>query len=90
MKRTRRPYKFDPHAARAALATRLREARVLAGLPQRQAADQLGIPRPAISWIESGQRRVGAVELFRLAHIYGKTVEQLLGRRLISWLESSL
>lgn len=55
---------------RKLLATRLREAREAAGLSQEDVAQKLDLPRPAISQIENGHRRVEALELARLAKLY--------------------
>jgi transcriptional regulator with XRE-family HTH domain len=59
-------------AERRQLAARLREAREGAGLSQEDVAQELGLPRPAISQIENGHRRVEALELARLAKLYGR------------------
>lgn len=56
--------------ARRQLAERLKGARELRGLSQEAVARQLGLPRPAISHIENGHRRVEALELTELARIY--------------------
>ncbi len=56
--------------ARKRLADLLRKAREEKGLSQEEVAVQLKIPRPAISQIENGNRRVGALELARLAKLY--------------------
>lgn len=63
---------------RMALADRLRQARERAGLTQEQAADLLGVRRPAISEIEAGKRAVESTELFRLAEIYGVSFRALV------------
>ncbi|HEV7332535.1 MAG TPA: helix-turn-helix transcriptional regulator [Flavisolibacter sp.] len=55
---------------REKIAARLKEARTLAGLSQEQAAKKLGIPRPAISEIESGNRKVSAEEIIQFATLY--------------------
>jgi transcriptional regulator with XRE-family HTH domain len=57
---------------RRRLAERLREAREAAGLSQEDVAQKLSLPRPAISQIENGHRRVEALELARLAKLYGR------------------
>lgn len=57
---------------RKQLAERLREAREAAGLSQEDVAQKLSLPRPAISQIENGHRRVEALELARFAKMYGK------------------
>jgi transcriptional regulator with XRE-family HTH domain len=64
---------------RAQIATRLREARKLAGLSQGNVAKMLGLHRPSVSEIEAGNRRVSADELARLAEIYDVSVVWLLG-----------
>lgn len=57
---------------RKRLAGRLREAREDAGLSQEDVAHKLSLPRPAISQIENGHRRVEALELARFAKLYGR------------------
>ncbi|WP_434299319.1 helix-turn-helix domain-containing protein [Corallococcus exiguus] len=57
---------------RMRLAARLREAREAAGFSQEDIAQKLSIPRPAVSQIENGHRRVEALELARLAKLYGR------------------
>jgi len=57
---------------------RLKEARIKADLTQMQVAEKLGLPQSYVSKIESGERRVDAVELERLAKIYGKSVNYFL------------
>ena len=62
-----------------ALAQRLREAREYLGLSQELVAEKLGIPRPAVSAIETGKRKVSGLELKQLAHLYQRSVDYLLG-----------
>ena len=62
------------------LGARLAAARHQAGLSQQQVADRLGMRRPAISEIETGERDVKSLELDRFAQLYGVTLEWLLGR----------
>lgn len=57
---------------RAKLAQKLKEARESADLSQDEVAQKLDLPRPAISQIENANRRVEALELARLARLYGK------------------
>lgn len=52
---------------REAIATRLREARKVAGLSQGQVARLLVMHRPTISEIEAGNRRVSAEELTKVS-----------------------
>ena len=55
---------------RRQLGERLREAREYLGLSQEEVAKHVGIPRSALSHIESGQRGVDALELKTLATVY--------------------
>lgn len=64
---------------REAIATRLREARKVAGLSQGQVARLLAMHRPTISEIEAGNRGVSAEELTKFAETYDVTVSWLLG-----------
>lgn len=64
---------------RAALADRLREAREYVGFSQDEVAKKLNIPRSAVSLIESGHRRVEALELRALARLYQRSVGSLTG-----------
>ena len=64
---------------REAIATRLREARKVAGLSQGQVARLLAMHRPTVSEIEAGNRRVSAEELTKFAETYDVTVSWLLG-----------
>lgn len=64
---------------RSALATRLREARKLAGLSQGHVAGILGLHRPSVSEIEAGNRRVSSEELSKFASLYDVSVAWLLG-----------
>lgn len=61
------------------LAERLKEAHRLAGLSQGHVAKMLGLHRPSVSEMETGNRRVSADELARLAEIYDVSVAWLLG-----------
>ncbi len=62
------------------VASRLREARNLAGLSQGQVARMLGLHRPTISEIEAGNRNVTAAELARFGEIYDVGVSWLSGQ----------
>jgi transcriptional regulator with XRE-family HTH domain len=64
---------------RRAIAGRLRESRVLAGLSQGQAAKLMKLHRPSVSEIEAGNRRVSAEELSRFADLYDVSVAFLTG-----------
>lgn len=64
---------------RAALGARLKEAREYGGFSQEDVARYLGLSRSAISLIETGVRRLDALELQRLAELYQTTMESLTG-----------
>jgi transcriptional regulator with XRE-family HTH domain len=64
---------------RQRLGERLREARKYLGLNQEEVAEFLKIPRTALVDIESGQRRVEAMELTRLAKLYKQPVGYFTG-----------
>ncbi len=66
-------------AERKQLGERLREARKYLGLKQEEVAAYLKIQRTALSDIESGQRRVEALELTRLAKLYQQPVSYFTG-----------
>ena len=69
----------DQETTRNVLGKRLREEREYRGFSQEDVASHLGVPRSAISLIESGSRRVSAEELGRLARLYQTTMESLAG-----------
>ncbi len=56
------------------LGQRLQQARKDAGLTQREVADEIDLPRSAISQIEQGNRSVTSLELSQLARLYGHQV----------------
>ena len=64
---------------RQQLGARLREAREYLGLSQEEVAKYLRIPRSALSHIESGRRRIDALELKRLAELYKQSVAAFTG-----------
>ncbi len=64
---------------RRRLGDRLREARKYLGLKQDEVASYLKIPRTALPDIESGQRRVEAIELARLAKLYRQPIGYFTG-----------
>jgi len=57
----------------AQLGSRLRAARDRRGLSQQTVADALGLPRTAITNIETGARAVSTLEITKLAELYGQT-----------------
>lgn len=60
--------------------SRLKEARMLAGLSQAQAAEKMGMHRPTISEIEAGRRNINSDELQEFSKLYGVGVSWLLGQ----------
>jgi transcriptional regulator with XRE-family HTH domain len=68
---------------RQKLGERLREARKYVGLKQEDVAAFLKIPRTALGDIESGQRRVEAIELTRLAKLYKQPVAYFTGEEAV-------
>jgi|GEM_PF-223911 len=62
------------------LAVRIRTERQYIGLSQVEVAEVLGIPRAAVSALETGRRRVSGLELKRLSELFGTSVDRLLGR----------
>lgn len=69
----------DEPEARRRMGDRLREARKYLGLTQEEVAGYLKIPRTALGDVESGQRRVEAIELTRLARLYRQPVGHFTG-----------
>ncbi len=66
-------------AARVELGDRLKEAREYVGFSQEEVANHLGVPRSAISLIETGARKIDALELTKLAKLYQRGVAELTG-----------
>lgn len=60
------------------LGRRLRDAREYLGLSQELVAEKLAIPRASVSAIEAGRRKVGSLELKRLAALYRRPVSAFL------------
>lgn len=66
---------------RKALGERLREAREYLGFSQDQVATFLGVSRSALSLMETGQRKVEALELKRLAELYKRPIGFFTGEK---------
>lgn len=66
---------------RIALGMRIRRAREYVGMSQDEVASALGVSRPAVTNIESGTRKVEALELSKLANLFGVATEELLSGR---------
>lgn len=64
---------------KAIIASRIREARKMAGLSQARVAELLNMHRPSISEIEAGNRSVTAEEITKLAKIFEVSPSWLLG-----------
>lgn len=77
--RTAKHTEKDDQEARRAMGERLREARRYLGLKQDEVAQYLKIQRSALSEIETGNRRVEALELNRLAKLYRQPVSYFIG-----------
>lgn len=59
----------------------LRKARESLGLSQAEVAEEVGLPRPAISLIESGRRSVSSLELAKFADLYRRPLSYFLRPR---------
>lgn len=73
---------------RSAIGRRIKDARIYLGLSQEEVATGLGIPRSAVSLIETGQRGVEALELTKLSNILGRSVDYLTSGTEITRTES--
>lgn len=69
----------EPDAESLGLAQRIRTEREYLKLNQAQVAEVLGIPRAAVSALETGRRRVSGLELKKLAALFGTSGDRLLG-----------
>jgi transcriptional regulator with XRE-family HTH domain len=69
----------DDENERRRLSEKLRQAREYLGLSQDEVARHLGVQRTALSNIESGQRKVDAIELKNLADLYRQPVSHFTG-----------
>jgi transcriptional regulator with XRE-family HTH domain len=68
-----------PEQTPADIGARLKSARETLGITQEDAAAALSIQRTSVSAMEKGSRNVSATELARLASLYRRSVEWLLG-----------
>ena len=59
--------------------TRLRQARLDAGLTQEAVAQRLSTRQAFVSKVERGERRLDPIELVRFAELYGRPVTWFLG-----------
>jgi transcriptional regulator with XRE-family HTH domain len=60
------------------LARRVKELREKAGISQERLAELLGVSRPTISQIESGQRKISADDLIKLSNVFHVSLENLV------------
>ena len=60
---------------------RIKLLRETTGLNQQQLADALEIPRPAVSQIENGERKISAEELIDLSDVFQQPIDVILGIR---------
>jgi transcriptional regulator with XRE-family HTH domain len=69
----------DEEVERRLLGEKLRQAREYVGFSQDEVATFLKVPRTAVTNMESGQRKVEALELMRLAELYRQPVGHFTG-----------
>jgi transcriptional regulator with XRE-family HTH domain len=69
----------DNENLRRTIASRLKETREYLGLSQQTVADHVGMPRAAVSAIESGKRKVDTMELERFSKLYKYPVSYFYG-----------
>lgn len=62
----------------AQLGPRLRDAREKRGLSQQAVAEALGLPRTAVTNVETGNRTLSTTELMKLANLYDRSVASFL------------
>src|SRR5215469_18103871 len=74
-----RQHTSDATVERLRLAELLRQSREYLALSQEEVAKAVGIPRAAISLVESGQRRVDALELKKFAAVLHRPVTYFTG-----------
>lgn len=63
---------------RVQIGDRLRRAREYMGLSQDEVASVLELPRPSVTNMEQGARKVDAIELNKLAKLYRRTLDYLM------------
>lgn len=70
----------DSAELRKIISSRLAIARQNAGLSQAQVAAQMNLPRPSITEIEAGRRRVSVEEMVQFAELYQVDLNWLSGQ----------
>ena len=68
----------DLETLRKHLGQNLRRARAQAGLSQREVAQHLGVSRPTYTYYETGHTTPSVFDLYRLAQLYGRPMEDFL------------
>ena len=68
----------DLETLRKHLGQNLRRARAQAGLSQREVAQHLGVSRPTYTYYETGHTAPSVSDLYRLAQLYGRPMEDFL------------
>lgn len=68
--------KIDP----VGLGQQIKQARKASGLTQQEVAEKLGVVRTTLVAIENGARRLTAPELYKLAEILGRSINDWLNR----------
>ena len=63
------------------LGRKLQEARKTRGLTQQDVADALSVARTTVTAMEKGERRVQPDDIIRMAGLYGRSVNDLVGAR---------
>ena len=63
------------------LGRRLQEARKARGLTQQDVAVALAVARTTVTAMEKGERRVQPGDIIRMAALYGRSVNDLMGAR---------
>jgi len=66
---------------RKKIGLRLKEMREYLGLSQDEVARALKMPRPAVSLIESGERKVDALELKKFADLYQRPIDYFVSEK---------
>ena len=69
----------DNEDDRKALGSRLKDAREYLGFSQEEVATYLGLPRTAVSNVETGLRKIDALELKKLATLYKRPLTHFTG-----------
>lgn len=67
------------------LGRRLRKSRLWMELSQTEVAKEIGIHRPSLTLVESGERRVSAIELKKLADLYKVPIEDFFSENPERW-----